>query len=170
MPTPTYTPLANLTLSSSATLVSFTSISQSYRDLVLIVNITGVTGTPTAQGSGIRVNSDSGSNYNEVAMAGTGSSALSDTSSNQVFLPLSTAEGSVPSVTIVNFMDYSATDKHKTILQRGNRSDSQVNARAQRWASTSAITSIQLYAPDFISGTQDSWNAGSTFALYGIAS
>jgi hypothetical protein len=168
MGVPTYQPIANITLGSSATSVTFSNITQQYRDLVLVVNIVGVTGTPTATGSGMRVNNDSGANYFEVAMAGTGSSALSDTQTNQIFLPLSTAEGSVPSVTIVNFMDYSATDKHKTILQRGSRPDAQVNARAQRWGLSSAIHTINLFAPDFIIGTQDTWNTGSSFALYGI--
>lgn len=170
MPTPTYTPLANITLGSSASIVSFTSISQSYRDLIFIVNITGVTGTPTNIGSIFRINGDSGANYGEVAMTGNGSSASSGGAPGQNQLPLPTAELSTPSMTKLDFLDYSATDKHKTVLTRGDRPDNQTTARVGRWSSTSAITSITFYAPDYFVGTADTWNAGSTFALYGIAS
>jgi hypothetical protein len=67
-------------------------------------------------------------------------------------------------VTIVHIMDYSATDKHKTVLSRANRASSGVDAIAGRWASTSAITSIKYFA----SGR--TLDIGSTVALYGIVS
>jgi hypothetical protein len=61
-------------------------------------------------------------------------------------------------------MDYSATDKHKTVLVRSNIPADTVAAHAVRWANTAAITTVGVAA---ISGT---WSAGTTFALYGIAS
>jgi hypothetical protein len=165
-----YVALANVTLGSSTSIVSFTSISQSYRDLVFIINISGLTGTPTNIGSIFRINGDSGANYGEVEMTGTGSAASSGGASGQNQLPLPSSESSTPSMTKLDFLDYSATDKHKTILTRGDRPDNRTTARAGRWASTSAITSVTFYAPDYFAGTVDTWNAGSTFALYGIAS
>jgi hypothetical protein len=164
-----YTALANLTLSSSASVVTFTSISSSFRDLVLIININGVTGTVTNFNSSMRLNTDSGSNYNDVTMGGNGSSALSDTGSNQTYIVVPTSETSVPSITKIDFLDYSATDKHKSLLVRGNLTVSQVSARAVRWANTSAISTITLFGPDYLGGTPDTWNAGSTFALYGVS-
>jgi hypothetical protein len=57
-----YTALANVTLGSSAASVTFSSISQSYRDLVLVITAT----TSAVDNAFIRFNSDSGSNYNIV--------------------------------------------------------------------------------------------------------
>ena len=167
MPTPQYTALANLTLTSSASLVTFTSISQSYRDLVLIVNPSGLTGTPTVTGSAIRINSDSGSNYSWASMTGTGSSAIAFTNTSTGF-DLACGNSNDASMAKVDFLDYSATDKHKAILQRGAQPTINTNAYAMRWASTSAISSIQLYSPDYFGGTLDTWSAGSTFSLYGV--
>jgi hypothetical protein len=59
-------------------------------------------------------------------------------------------------------MDYSATDKHKTVLVRSNAASTGVEAIAQRWASTAAITSILVFP------STGSWAAGGTFSLYGI--
>lgn len=170
MPTPTYTPLATLTLTGSASLVTFTSISQSYRDLVLVVNIAGLSGTPTVTGSAMRINSDSGSNYTWVTMTGNGSSASSFTPGFTTGFDLACGNSNTPSMAQVNFLDYSATDKHKTVLQRGTQPDINTQAYAMRWASTAAISSIQLYSPDYFGGTLDTWSTGSTFSLYGIAS
>jgi hypothetical protein len=162
-----YVPLANLTLTGSASLVTFTSISQSYRDLVLIVNPVGLTGTPTVTGSAIRINSDSGSNYSWVSMTGTGSSAVAFTNTSTGF-DLACGNSNDVSSAKVDFLDYSVTDKQKAFLQRGSQPTINTNAYAMRWASTSAITSIQLYSPDYFAGTVDTWSTGSTFALYGV--
>jgi hypothetical protein len=65
---------------------------------------------------------------------------------------------------IMQIMDYSATDKHKSVLcrfKRGGGYDS-VWMLAGRWANTNAITSIS-FGP--ASGTLD---AGLTASLYGI--
>lgn len=162
MPTPTYTPLANLTLGSTATTVTFTSISQSYRDLILVVNGKATAGeNPT-----FRFNADTGSNYPQVNMYGNGSSATSAATNSTWFwlaygTNFSTDE---PSNAIVNIMDYSATDKHKTVLIRDNKSSGSTEAQAGRWASTSAVNSIAL---KFNYGA--SWAVGTTFTLYGIA-
>lgn len=165
MPTPTYIPLATKTLTGSAASVTFTSISQSYRDLILVIqNVTNV-GTQTNQGASFRLNNDS-SNYSEVFMLGNGTSATSGTIAG-TFLNLYSA-GLTGGNTIVQFLDYSATDKHKISLVRSNLVTGSTSSAAQRWASTAAITSITLYASDTFAGTPDSWGAGGTFTLYGI--
>jgi hypothetical protein len=61
-------------------------------------------------------------------------------------------------------MDSSATDKHKTILQRSNRAGANVQAQAHRWANTSAVTSITALVPG------GSFASSSKFYLYGIVS
>jgi hypothetical protein len=69
-----------------------------------------------------------------------------------------------PNVNIAQIMDYSATDKHTASISRDNAMpDSRIRATASRWANTAAVTSL-LCRID--SGAN--FNAGSTFALYGI--
>lgn len=155
------TPLANITLSSSASTVTFSSISGSYRDLLLVVSAN----TSVTTDNAFRVNSDSGSNYSTVVMYGTGSSAASSSDSGSYgFVGYSNTTEYAAQIT--HFMDYSATDKHKTIISRYGPAGNYVIARAARWASTSAITSITLYA-----GTPGgtTFTSGSTFALYGVS-
>ena len=158
MPTPTYTPLANVTLGSAATSVTFSSIPATYRDLIVVHS-----GLLTSGGQEIRLryNGDSGSSYSYVEMTGTGSSATSSTSSSMTY-----AYGGLVYTTVANsivqIMDYSATDKHKTGLTRSNNSANNVVAFAHRWANTAAITSLELS----IGGNL--WAAGATFNLYGV--
>jgi hypothetical protein len=60
-------------------------------------------------------------------------------------------------------MDYSATDKHKTVLSRYGNSSTEVDMAASRWADTSAINSIQILLAD-----AETYSAGSNFSLYGV--
>lgn len=167
MPTPTYTPLANITISTTTTSVTFSSISQSYRDLILVMNVGGdVAGLDP----GIRFNGDTAANYNMVTMAGDGSAASSGISNNNTFAMIgwTTSIGTSASGTniVVQIMDYSTTDKHKTFLARSSNSSISVDAFADRWASTAAINTILIKANGTGSGN---WAIGSTFALYGVA-
>jgi len=163
MPTPTYIPLQTITLGSSASSVTFASIPQTYRDLVLVMFSKSV-GSPTAANLKIWFNGDTGSNYSNLRMYGNGSSALSGTGSTTFFESWldSTAEFTATNIQI---MDYSAADKHKTALTRANLSSLQVQASTHRWASTSAISSIEIESSD--NGT-DLFAVGSTFSLYAI--
>jgi hypothetical protein len=154
MPTPTYVPLANITLSSPAATVTFSSISQAYGDLVLVVYQSTVATVNEMQ---IYLNSDTGSNYNRVYLEGNGS-ATSSNANSLVVGPYGTGVG----LTRCNFMGYSATDKHKTFVARAD-SPSSAKITFARWASNSAITSIACSMP------VNNWSAGTSFALYGIA-
>ena len=163
MPTPTYTPLANITLGSTATSVTFTSISATYRDLVLVVNAAW----PVNSSAQMRFefNSDTTStNYNRISMYGDGSTTYSASSNGNSFPGTSWGYGSPAPLwnVVANFMDYSATDKHKSYLVRTNDAANLVSANALRWSNTAAITSLAVKGGTFA--------AGSTFALYGIAS
>lgn len=165
MPTPTYTPLANVTLASAATTVTFSSISGSYRDLILISE--GSNSSVSSSAITIRFNSDSGSNYASVFLYGDGSSAASGATSGTAGLVGRVGVGLSNGVT--HIMDYSATDKHKTVLSRGNTATSSgaayVIAYANRWANTAAVTSFTLGQE-----SAGQFAIGTTFALYGIAS
>jgi hypothetical protein len=164
MPTPTYTPLATVTLGSATTSVTFSSIPATYRDLILVFD-----GLATAdQGFIFRFNGDSGSNYPNVFMRGYESTiqSLSDTGSS---IPLnhSATDSGTRCLSIVQIMDYSATDKHKSVLIRGNYDQPTagkfVEATAARWANTAAVTSIVV-------SSASNLGVGSRIDLYGIAS
>ena len=155
MPTPTYTALANITLGSSASSVTFSSIPATFRDLVVVGDYTGSTVALVL----MRFNGDS-SNLSAVEMGANTDGAFSGTATNINFGAI---YNSNKMTVITQVMDYSATDKHKTVLRRGtNAQQSELNAAAGRWASTAAITSIALTCN---SGT---FSSGSTFNLYGV--
>jgi hypothetical protein len=163
MPTPTYRALANITLGTAASSVTFLSIPATYRDLLVIFN-----GAGSADLEGrIRLNSDTGSNYNYVRMSGSGSaitsvSGASQTSGFVSAIAKATTTGALQMN--INIMDYSATDKHTTIISRANQSATGTEAFANRWANTSAVTSVQILT------SSGNWAIGTTAALYGIES
>lgn len=162
MPTPTYIPLANLTLGSSASSVTFSSIPATYRDLVLVINADGTSQTELY----VRMNGDTASTYTAVRMQGNGTTTASTTYSGTGGMRLN-GNGDIMTdfsfKAVIQLLDYSATDKHKTLLSRTSSSNG-VDANAGRWPSTSAITSVRAYP------FTGSFDVGSTFALYGIAS
>lgn len=156
-----YTGLANITLSGSASEVNFTSISQSYRDLVLVINASVLSGTPIVL---MGVNGSSAT-VNWVSMSGNGSSNLSQTAD---WTNLYTSYGysnmaTTPSLVTINMIDYSATDKHKSMLVRSSSPANSVGALVGRQASTSAITSLRIFL------NSSSFAAGSTFSLFGVS-
>ena len=166
MPTNTYTALATITLTSTDTEVVFSSIPNTYRDLIVVCQW-GLTGSGDTI-AGFRLNGAT-SGYTNVTMFGdTSPSPGSDTrtSDNLSFVWRIGNDGTTKATTIIQIMDYSATDKHKTSLTRNsNLTNSFVSATAGRWASNDAVNTVALRP----------WNggniaSGSTFSLYGIAS
>jgi len=159
LPTPTYTAIATTTLVSNTPTITFSSIPSSYRDIVLVIS-----GSDTVGGNLplIRFNGDSGTNYSFVRAITYGtviSSRGTNFTSTWDLAAINIAQSSV----IVNIMDYSATDKHKTALARTNANTAEVWMGAARWANTAAINQIGL---SLISGN---YRAGTTISLYGIA-
>jgi hypothetical protein len=158
MPTPTYIPLANVTLGSSASSVTFSSIpTTGYRDLVLVFWAKRASGESNVSTSF----NDNTTNFSRIYMYGTGSAAFAGSETTRE-LGFSSAEGAL---NIINIMDYSATDKHKIALTRWNFAGAYVLQQVTRWADTAAVNKIVL--TDSAGGT---FAATSTFALYGIAS
>ena len=165
MPTPTYDLIASNVLSSSASSVTFSSIPGTYRDLVLVATIQTV--GPDFSLTRARFNSDTGANYNWVVMSGNGSTANSSSTSGETYLQLyfaSTANvGDIQQMRLM-LMDYSTTNKHKSGLVRADEANGGTDAFATRWASTSAINAVEIYAAG------NNFASGSTFYLYGIVS
>lgn len=162
----TYEPIATNTLSVATGTVSFTSITQTYTDLVIVV--TGKTSTG-AYNCRFRLNSDTGSNYSFTELYGTGSSAASQRSTSQTsgrFDNYGTPSTTGMYLAVAHFMNYSNTTTYKTVIDRANNAGGTypgAQANVNLWRSTSAITQIDL-SPQFA----DTWAVGSTFTLYGI--
>lgn len=164
-----WTPLANIILSSSATSVTFSSISSAYRDLVLIAR--SASDSPSNQMQ-IRFNSDASGSYNYVqAWRAGASSSLSDFASNQTRIVYgrngnSSTLGS--STARIEIFDYATTDKHKQVILRNLDIDSNNTNEftVYRYAQTSAINSITI-----TSNWSNAVNmvAGTSFALYGVS-
>jgi len=163
LPTQTYVPLANLTLSTSQATVTFSSIGQGYADLVFVFAGSCLTGAADFY---IRFNGDTGSSYDRWFMQGNGSSTESFGNANDTPLRVSRAVLAPGETTnyIMNVMDYSATNKNKNVLIRGNNAARSTEAFTGRYATNTAITSITL-----LLGGGYSFAAGSSFALYGIS-
>jgi hypothetical protein len=160
----TYTPIATTTASGSSTNVTFSSISGSYTDLVLIIaNVTA-----QIDNVAITLNSDTGSNYSRTILNGNGSTASSSRNSNQTYLytMYKDTAGGDPVMSISQFQNYSNSTTNKTVLTRQETNSGgtkSVQAMVSLWRSTSAITSIS------INSGNANFNSGSTFTLYGIA-
>ena len=159
----TYEPIATTTLGSAESSVTFSSISGSYTDLVLIcaVKNTANNGDEVA----FQLNSDTGSNYSRTRIFGNGSTASSSRASDTTKGALGINSTAEFSTVIANFQNYSNATTYKTVISRGSDASNYVSSYASVWRNTNAITSIVLL-PD--SGT--TFTSGSTFTLYGIAS
>jgi hypothetical protein len=162
----THTPIASQTLSSAAASVTFSNIPQTYTDLVLVCNIAQVASNNSLR---IRYNSDTGSNYSYTQLQGDGSSAVSGRDSNLTsgLVAETTASTSLDLAVIAHIQNYSNTTTYKTLIGRGNRVSSLVDATASLWRSTAAITTIDLAMGSGFPA--NNFSSGSTFNLYGIA-
>jgi hypothetical protein len=166
----TYEPIATQTLGSDVSSVTFTSIPQTYTDLMLVF----AARSAVSLGSDFlfcQPNNDTGTTKSNTNLNGNGSTATSFRTSNDAYMSIgviagATATANVYGASIAHFMNYSNTTTNKTVISRGSQADSvvyPVSASVGLWRSTSAITSLYLYA-----GGLQNIKAGSTFTLYGI--
>jgi len=154
----TYEPIATQTLGTNTATVTFSSISGSYTDLILIFN-----GKSNASSAAFyyRLNSDSGSNYSSNQLRGTGSAADAGSFQNASYM-YGLGNGFVDDVNIITqFMNYSNATTYKTAITRWNDSNLRVAASVGLWRSTSAVNRIDIYSLNI-------YATGSTFTLYGI--
>jgi hypothetical protein len=165
MPKKTYTQINRVTLAAASASVIFSSIPQNFRDLILVSN-QEVSGS---FGLGIRFNGDSGSSYPQVMIRNSANSVSSGSETGvQFYGSWGSQTANTRYLSIFQIMDYSATDKHKSTLLRNGYTDANngaqcVEAFAGRWANTSAVSSINVFAT-----SSSGFSTGSTFTLYGI--
>ena len=154
----TYTPIATTTLGSSASTVTFSSISGSYTDLVLDVAGTLTTGTDNIV---MQFNGDTGNNYSVTTLLGDGSAASSFRSSN-IASAGRCAMGTSSSSAIYSINNYSNATTYKSVIGRGGMASYGVDARVSLWRNTAAITSIVVFPTSYQFAT------GCVLTLYGI--
>jgi hypothetical protein len=156
----TYEPIQSVTATGSSTVISFTSIPQTYTDLVVIF-----TGFATTGNFYVRVNSDSSAIYSQTDIRGDGSNAGAsrETAQSNVYIgdyianPISTISNAV-----MNFNNYSNTTTFKSFLFRGNNAAKFTGLTVGLWRSTAAITGISVHS----SGAN--LDSTSVATLYGI--
>lgn len=155
----TYVPIANITLTSSATEILLTGFDTKYNDIVLVATSKS---TASLYDQGINFNGDDNdANYKSIAMwgNGTGRGRANLTWHLDYYGSVDTTN---TTTTIVQIMDLNSSDKHTTFFSRSTRVASGVDSIAGRWANTDAVTSIKYF---LIGGTLD---AGSSLKVYGI--
>jgi hypothetical protein len=163
----TYTPIASTTIGTAVASYTFSSISGSYTDLVLVCSLRNTAGFVDAF---VRVGNgsvDTGTNYSTTILTGNGTAILS-TRQTSTASPFYDYYGAPPygtsfNATNTSFMNYSNTTTYKTWLHRSsNASTGGTDAIVGLWRSTSAINTIQIFI------TSSNMAVGSTLALYGI--
>ena len=163
----TYTPIATTTLSSATSNITFSSISGSYTDIILVCQFSGAS---SGQSPYLQINSDTGTNYSGTLLTGNGTTAASsryssDTQISDNSKGISTTAGA--NIITWHFQNYSNTTTYKTVLFRTTAMDGAsyqgVTAGVGLWRSTNAITSIKFY----LSGSVN-LASGTTATLYGI--
>lgn len=162
----TFTPLATTTLGSNANSVTFSSISGSYTDLILVC---ADLAAQSAQTIYVQTNSDTGSNYSFTWLNGNGSAAQSSRASNNsqglvIGGSVAGLPASISAMGTLQIQNYSNTSTYKTALSRYNASSGETQTAVSMWRSTSAINALKVYAS---SGTLIL--AGAKFTIYGIA-
>ena len=171
MPT-TYEPIATTTLGSAQSSITFSSISASYTDLVVVLSnvVCSVNSSNLLLAVGTGNSIDGGSNYSYTNLTGDGTTARSNRASNQTkiligYWQAASNSTSYPSQAIYHIQNYSNTTTYKTVIGRGtvvNSTGGEVSAVVGLWRNTAAINTIQLY-PD-----TGNYNAGTIATLYGI--
>lgn len=165
MATTTYVPIESKTLGSAATNITFTSIPQTYTDLIVVFNGSsdGTSQYFMQLGNGTL---DTNSNYSTTVLDGNGSSAASARYTNDTVGIradyYATGSGNMKT-TIFQIQNYSNTTTYKTVLVRSSLPATEVVAAVGLWRSTSAINTLKVYS------NSGNFNAGAIVTLYGIA-
>jgi hypothetical protein len=155
---------------SGVSTITFSSIPSNYKHLQLRYQLIESNGYQEING---RFNGDTGSNYYWHYLEGNGSSASAASSggtTTSFTIYSNNREGTVstyPNVGIVDIHDYASTTKYKTVRtfsgadKNGTNPNGEVQLVSGLWSSTSAVNSLTIRC-------SVTWNAGSTFALYGM--
>jgi hypothetical protein len=156
----TFTPIASITLNATTASVTFSSIPQTYTDLILI---TAGTATGSSQLM-MQFNGVTTSTYSATILSGNGSRATSVRYSSATSMQLGYDDyfTSGQTVATTHIMNYTNATTNKTVLNRTSNAAVGVGLSVGLSRSTSAVTSITAFPQG------SSWGSGTTFNLYGI--
>lgn len=162
MATPTYTALAEVELTAGDNSITFSSIPNTFKDIVILMSIKA-TG---ACGPFIRFNNDTGNNYFMAQLANDGGATLGNTGQTSYGWVSPNSGVSLLNFDSVeiNIQDYSTAGKTRTYLSRYDNVEASHyhNALAGRWASTAVINTIT------VGTTSNAFAPGSTIGIFGI--
>jgi hypothetical protein len=165
----TYEPIQTYTVTGSPLLgttgVTFSSIPQTYTDLIVVQNIY-TTSLPAIVCMRVGNGSiDTGSNYSYTNLSGGSGSASSGRGANiSLWISVLAHTGSGGGMYRSQIMNYSNTTTNKTTLARyDNRAYGATETLAQLWRNTAAINTVQCFLD-----RAEYYGVGSTFTLYGI--
>lgn len=166
----TYILIASNVLASASASITFSSIPQTYTDLVLSISGRSDSGGGTADTVVLRFNSDSTSKYSDTYIQCNGAAVSSSTNgANQTDLQSSNViSGSISTANTFGNVEFYisqyATTGTKLIRNFGtsenNATTAYTTVTAQQYRGTSGISSISITNPTYA--------AGSSFRLYGI--
>ena len=158
-----YEVISTQTLGTATTSVTFSSIPQTYTDLVLIAN-SATTTVASSEISKVTFNSDTATNYSYTQLTGNGSSVISYRATSVAYARLGRNSANGDSYFVPNkiqIMNYANTTTYKTAIATCPE-PTYYEVNVALWRSTSAITSITLTAG------ANNYKVGCTFTLYGI--
>ena len=172
--TNSYFSIATVTVGSGGTSgITFSSIPSTYTHLqIRAFGHTNRSSGAVTDGSRLKVNSDTGSNYADHALQGDGASATSFFGgASNVYDTIYGLAGNNSSAStfgsfVLDILDYANTSKYKTMRYLGgsdNNGSGVLFFGSALWMSTSAITNL-----NFIPNAGTLYNEYTTFALYGI--
>lgn len=158
----TYEPIQTQVLSGTQATITFSSIPQTYTDLVLVAHCVSIS-SATSSSIGVQFNGDTATNYSRTLLFGNGSTIASTRDSSVTSSAILYYEGqTLLAANVLNIMNYANTTTNKTFIARANYASSTVRLGTGLYRSTAAITSVTLVP------TTSSFATGSTFTLYGI--
>ena len=161
--TATFDLISEQVLTSAASSVTFSSIPQGFKDLVLECVLSATTTGP--HNAGLRFNGDTSNSYSRTFLFGNGLTAGSGRQSNAGSYDGVAFIGTSWAVSITHLFNYSSSSVNKTALTRAGAGNAlNVDANVGLWRNTNAITLIEV--PVTFGG--GSFAVGSTFRLYGI--
>jgi hypothetical protein len=157
-------------LATAAASIEFTSIPQTYTDLVILLSQRS-TGLTDFSQIVIRFNSDSGANYSRRILTGDGSvaqtfSSSGDTSSRIAFTTPSNATSNTfgnARIYIPNYTSSVAKSVSSDSVAENNATNAAQGLHSALYSGTSAITSFSLFD---VGGTN--FAIGTTASLYGV--
>jgi hypothetical protein len=155
----TYEPIASTTIVSAST-VTFSSIPQTYTDLVIVVDGTSSGYAQTA----LKFNGAT-TNYRTALVSADGTSRNGFVFTANPYLQLGYYDlffTSPQASSITHIMSYTNSNIYKTCISRTNNTTFGLGLSVGVWSSTAAITEVEVLP------AASTWATGAIITLYGI--